>query len=119
LRVTSGFHGGSKCTTESTRRKLNTRRLHARQSGEYRHLAKFAICCIRRMGTKRRRLVGRQSQSSEITFLQNLHTAAQNRVAPVPIARSSISSSQANAEQWPVPGAPRESGSEQETNIGV
>jgi hypothetical protein len=46
-----------------------------------------------------RRSVGTPEPRPEITLLQNLRSEAQNRVAPVPIARSSFSSSQANAEQ--------------------
>jgi hypothetical protein len=39
-----GLHGSSKCTTEVTRRQLNKGQLQAGQSGEYRHMAKIAIC---------------------------------------------------------------------------
>ena len=115
LRVTFGFHGGSECRTESTRRKLNIEQLQAGWSGGYRHMVKFVIC-LRTPdedgGSACRR------PGPEITFLQNLDTAAQNRVAPVPIARSPISGSQAKAEQYSVPRVPRESGSEQDRNVG-
>ena len=79
-------------------------------------MAKFVTCLRSSDGDKGERPPA--GQGPKITFLQNLRTAAQNRVAPVPIPRS-FQPVRRTQNTWRVQRAPCESGSEQDINVGV
>jgi hypothetical protein len=120
LKVTLGYHGSSKCTRRAIGRRLNTRQLRTRQSGGYRHMAKFAISLRSSDEIRARRLVGGpEPRSGNNLLAKPPHGGSESRRDRFRSLDRPFRVSRRMQNEWRGKTATRELGSELETNAGV